>query len=567
MKFFSKQFFPIIGIIVLSVCVFLTYKDITRNFFEQDEWAVLAYNIVFGQLSSWEKIKFLFSSSGILSHFIPLTMYSFYLMNKVFGLQMNWYFFTIIIVHVTNSICVFLLTRKLIKNELIALCAGLFFGINWASSQAVTWFAAAFGVQFSTFFFLSSVLLYCIFLENKNKKIFFTSVVLFIFSFLFKESTLTLIIIYPLLFSYFKKISILHLFRKKNRGNFLWFFISVIFFFIFKIILLYVNPYFVSATIGNTSQAPFILIPRILFYPLLAFSQIYDPGGIIFHLATPFIHYEYPALVSSDAFSGIVATIGPDVLYLLLSFLLLQICFITILHMKKKHQQTAYFTLLGMVSFFASILPYVPLPRFISFLELRYYYTPNIFASMILAVCLWYWVSNAFFKKYTVVIVLILTGTIVFFHYQQIQKDLYQKLLTAKERKALLTQMKLLLPGLSEKINVFFMTGDGYDYLLPGLKIPFQSGFGNILMIEYYDNTHITPKLVDNNYLYGLKEQGYKMYHGVGFGYYFEKDMLLRDLKNKKFFINSIHAFSWDRKKEKLYDITTAFQKNITKQL
>lgn len=557
----------VLGIMILVLCVFFTYKDIMQNFFEQDEWAAFATNIIFGQFSFLEKIKFLFSSSGIFSHLIPVTTYIFYLMNKVFDLQAVWYFMIIVILHISNTVFVYILTQKLTKNTLMAFCAGLFFGINWISSQAVTWFSAAFGAQLSTTFFLLSLLLYCIYLEKKKRKYFIASVVLFIFSFMSKETTLTLIIIYPLLIWYYTYVPLSHIFRKENRENFLWFFYSVILFFAFKILLLSINPFPVLATIGNSSKAPFILFPRLFLYPLLAFSQIYDPGGIIFHLSKPFVMYEYPQLTADSSFLRIVESIGPDVLYLLVSFVLIIFCIFTIQHMLGRNRRMAFLIIVLLVAFFLSILPYIPLPRFISLLEPRYYYTPNIFASILCVTCFWYWIHSSFLKQYTACILTIVTGVIIFFHFQQIQSDIMQKVLIAKERKALLSQMKIFLPVLSEKKNIFFMTGSGYDYLLPGLKIPFQSGFGNVLMVWYFDNTHIIPQLVENNFLYGLTEQGYRMFHGVGFGYYFEKNALTRDLKDKKFSVNNVHAFFWNRNKQKLSDITNVFQKDVIKQL
>ena len=219
--------------------------------------------------------------------------------------------------------------------------------------------------------------------------------------------------------------------------------------------------------------------------------------------------------------------------------------------------------------FFISIIPYVPLPRFNSFLEQRYYYTPNIFAAVLLTVVADFYIDILKFFKYRHIFSIAIIGIILFHNYFTLQEDLRNKVALASVRKNILFQFKKELPVLPAKKNVFYVTGNGKDYLMEGagLKVPFQSGFGNVLMIWYFDKNKITPGLLDDAFLYQLADQGYKQIGQSGFGYYFQRKKLLNDLHKKKFSVDNVLSFYWDVSSKKLLQTTISERKELMKEI
>lgn len=568
-KYFLDKKKETLALLIITCSIIVTYQGLLNNFFEQDEWAVFADMIVFSGFSLDEKIRFLFRSSGVLSHFIPFTtLISYVLFHKVFRFTYEYYALLSIFLHVVNASLLFLIAKKLSKNTLIAFFAAMLFGIHKLSSQVIIWIAASIGAELSTLFFLLSMLSYLLYLEQKKQIYFISSIPLFIFSFLFKETSLTLIVAYPFLhFWYTKAKNIQAFLATKATYTLLFFPISVVFVFIFKLTLLFVNPHHAPIVVGNSTQFPGIIIVKMIFYPLLALAHIFDPVGYLFTIATVFMKAEYPYLAQSAIGLRSAETIVPDVLYLLFSVFVCALLLVTIVASKREEDKRTHMVFLFTIAlFFISLLPYIPLPRFTTFLEQRYYYTPHIFSAILISTLFNYW-CRRLLGTIGIGIYIVLMVSIIMLNYLAINAYLGEKLIVAEKRKVILSQLKEKQPRLVGNKNVFYITGSGSDYLIEDLKVPFQSGFGNVLMVWYYDEKHFPSEMVDQGYLYQLDDQGYKEIGSSGFGYYFKIEDMKKDLRQGKFSLDHLSAYSWDDKKQQLGDITQETKDALRREL
>lgn len=560
-----KFFF--VSLPVIALFTLITYWRLFQSFFEQDEWLGLGLYNLNRQMDTFEYAKSLFQSSGWLSHLTPISLFVFYEMVAYAGVNFFWYAAVSILLHIVASFTVFFLAYYLTKNKPISVSTGMVFAIHAISSQTITWIAASLATELATIFFVVSLLLYIRYIETTRRKWLGFSLLFYICSFLAKEITLTLFLVYPLTYLFVKH----NIFKQIKTTQFLTSFAflgAIVLSALGKYILFLVNPFKYPATIGTSFQFPYLLFIKAITYPLEALAQIYDFGGYIFLISGAYLKSEYPSLAVSVAGPTIVDTVVPDYLYLFFSFLLLLFFFVTIfIAYRRRIGNYAYLFSFMLLAFFVSVLPYVPLPKGNTFLELRYYYLPNVFASILITTTLYFWL-NMFMSKYARnVLFFLIIALLVFGNYRQIQDDLTAKITVASERKVILSQFKTLMPSLQGKQNVFYVTGNRSDYLLEDLKVPFQSGFGNILMIWYYDESTLDAKMFDNGYLYGLTDQGYKQIGDYGFGYYFQEKRLLQDVKEHVFPIEAVHAFFWNSKEGKLLDITQQVKDKINTNL
>ena len=112
---------------------------------------------------------------------------------RLFDLNPEYYYLQNILVHVVNAYLVLLIARRILRDRLASLCCALFFVTFSAASEAVFWIAANSTEGIYTLFLLSSLLLFCRFLETRSRRYFVASLVLCVASFLSKESAISLV--------------------------------------------------------------------------------------------------------------------------------------------------------------------------------------------------------------------------------------------------------------------------------------------------------------------------------------------------------------------------------------
>jgi protein O-mannosyl-transferase len=155
-------------LLVILIITFISYFNVLKNGFTN--WD--------DQIYVTENPQFIYQGTGSF-HFLltnyyagnyhPLTMLSLALEYKISGQNPFLYHLTNLILHLLNTLLVFIFTRKLFKNDTIALITAAFFGLHTIHVESVAWIAERKDVLYAAFYLLS-LIFYLKFLENPTNK-------------------------------------------------------------------------------------------------------------------------------------------------------------------------------------------------------------------------------------------------------------------------------------------------------------------------------------------------------------------------------------------------------------
>jgi len=189
------RLFALLGIIVILTASSF-WPSLQNGFTSWDDEKYVTRNSSIKDLS-WQKTKDIFLTLKIdRHHYHPLTMLSFALEYRFFRLNPKIYHLNNLMLHVLNSVLVFvwilLITRHLGK----AFLTSILFGLHPMHVESVAWVAERKDVLYA-FFYLSSLIFYtryCL-TSRRAKRYFAMSLVLFLCSLLSKPAAMTLPII------------------------------------------------------------------------------------------------------------------------------------------------------------------------------------------------------------------------------------------------------------------------------------------------------------------------------------------------------------------------------------
>jgi len=183
----TPEFIIPVGICLLTFLCF-NYTLSNQFLFWDDNQFIL--NNIYIRRFSWENIKYLFSHE-FGANWQPLTMLS-YSLNYYFSKYSSFgYFFTNVLLHVANTLLVFLVTRNLLgllwktpkpnKVLVISGCVSLWFGTHPMHVESVGWLFERKDVLY-TFFYLSGLLTYIHYLKARKTKWLLLTFLLFVCS-------------------------------------------------------------------------------------------------------------------------------------------------------------------------------------------------------------------------------------------------------------------------------------------------------------------------------------------------------------------------------------------------
>lgn len=525
------------------------------SYFQQDEWHAFGMIRSYGfeYVTSGKPIWISLLSDRIGARFIMYVLFSVFNTNPVpYGL------FSLII-HLLNSFLLFVLVFRTTQNKKVGIIASLFFLINSVGYQAYGWFGTMAGSATSVTFILLSLIFYFNFLIEKKYIYSFLSFLFLWISFLFKEVGYFLFAAYPILwFAYIKNMSV-KLFIKDNL-LFLIYGIILTIFFIQSILFI---PG-VRANYVAPESLGLIKIPtHLISYPLEGISQIFIPSSFVFGLAWIFTRLLKPSLeVDTSPFDQFYTVAMANYISVILSIIL--VIFSTVFYKKyvgsmKKNIKLLFLSSISIL--ILSFLPYAVLDKFDAYLDLRHYYPIAIGASMIVGVMFFSLFSIAKNSKRKIAIMFF--AGLFAYHGIALIDNLFNQLLISQERISILNQIKKIAPNLPDK-TVFFVTGNSPGYYgIEELKIPFQSGFGQVLMIAYSSGNSFYSllfkeesfwKTADGGFLYDTLAQGYRETNGVGFGYYYDRKILKEELDKKLFSKESVISLFYDSDQKKIIE-------------
>ena len=153
---------------------------------------------------------------------------------------------------------------------------------------------------------------------------------------------------------------------------------------------------------------------------------------------------------------------------------------------------------------------------------------------------------------------------IVIFNIYNLEYTLTELSKVGALRKNILETIKKNYPTLSKRVVFYTESDRSYYGLSPEDRIlPFQSGFGQTLLIWYYPIQKFPKAFIEGRYLWEIKDQGYREAEGIGFGYFRNHQLLQEALINYNISPDSIIAFSWNGDSNSLKDITLKTRESL----
>jgi hypothetical protein len=512
-----------VGIIVLLFSSILyTYWGIWNTFFQQDEWASLGFvqaQGLWGNIPSFSLLELFAGKERILGS----------LLNNLFHYQFPFepyaFFFFALIVHGINSFLVYLIGTKVLQDTRASAIAAFVFALASVPSQSVTWISSHTTVLPSALFALGSIYLYFLYRQHRAWVYFGTSMAFLYVSYLFKETSIFLIVWLPLV--HYVSSSISH----RARRTLVQFLPGIVlFFFIFAVRLVYL-PGTQAAGVVATSTVSLLIhtIVHSFWYPLVGFSQVFIPQEILFRVAGAFQSVMYEFLQVAPIAPAVVTIVIADMISLLATVGIGIICaglYIKFTYIRRSILLCSAFIIL-------SFIPFVLLDRASSaYFESRYYYFAAIGAAWLIGICFSSFVRMAQQIRrsgiYIMVSMLLWIGIGAYVYKQSvfIQRAVTELSIISRERTAVLHALSGRKTQMPQK-PIFYIEGDSPGYYgIANLAVPFQQGVGYTLMSWFFDTGVVPSSLLSSYYLWNINEQGYTEVEGGGFGYFWDKVQL-----------------------------------------
>ncbi|HOY30623.1 MAG TPA: tetratricopeptide repeat protein [Bacteroidales bacterium] len=201
-KFISTWAWAALGIVLLTTLV-IYVRAIGFDFLQNwDDQAYIRENEHIKNLNP-DSIK-LFFTEFYVQNYQPFTMLTYAIDYKIGGGDASLFHFNNILLHLLNTILVFLLIKKIIpQNDRVAIITAAFFAVHPMHIESVAWVAERKDVLYS-FFFILALLMYTTYLKSQKIKHLSVAFLFFVLSCLSKSAAVILPLV-MLLFDYYLK--------------------------------------------------------------------------------------------------------------------------------------------------------------------------------------------------------------------------------------------------------------------------------------------------------------------------------------------------------------------------
>ena len=176
---FSNPAFWIAAILVVTLAVYL--PAFQNEFTNWDDPGYVVENSLIKDLSM-ENLGKIFKEP-YFSNYQPVTLLVYALTYHFWGLDAFWFHFVNIIIHLINTLLVFILIRKLTQNLTVTVIVAALFGIHTMHVESVAWVSELKDVLYSMFF-LGSLILYTDYVKKLPSKNYARVVIYFVVSLL-----------------------------------------------------------------------------------------------------------------------------------------------------------------------------------------------------------------------------------------------------------------------------------------------------------------------------------------------------------------------------------------------
>lgn len=528
-----------LDVLLLLIVFAITYITAPFIFFQQDEWRSFGLMIAQGPSSAIGN----FGSSSF--HLVPVNLSLAYSIFKFFDLSHVAYNLAGLTFHFTNGVLVYAVALKVLKKRWIAVLTGILFITSSVSAQLVMWPAVSISTLSLTFALISWFIL--VRKESSLKFIDgFLAALFMVLSFLTVEYSLGFLLFVPLAYLLLKpKVSL-----KEKIGFLLPVAILNLAYLLIRAASLLVRNS--PESVKVVEAAPLSIFERIFSMPVRYLGQSLIPEDIFLLVS----HNLTKNIVKAETiiFSGLATATG-----IFIFAVIIFLCFVSWRNQKFSKQSVVLMILLFLLT---STAPFILLPGGaggFSIFPPRYLY----FGIAGIALLMGLIVEAVFLHKnrllkillFIPVFLMIITG--IMGNWSQ-----EEKLVKAgKIREDVLKTIQTAYPILPSK-TVFYITSDTQYYYQPEEILPFQSGLGQTLLV-WYHREDFGKDFYEDDFLWDISSQDYREAGNRGFGYYRDYAFLNTTVKKYKIPIESVIAFSWQGKEQKLFDITAETRQKL----
>ena len=355
-KISNKRF--LIPVIILFI-TFLAFLPVLKNdmLVTWDDQAYVVNNDLVKSLSVQNIVRIFKEDKGLYANWHPLTTLSLAVNYKFSGTVSAGYIATNLIIHLLNTLLVFVFIYLLTKKRFeFALAVSLLFGIHPLHVESVAWISERKDVLYS-FFFLLSLICYLNYTRRQNWLMYGLSVVLFLFSLLSKAMAASLPLVLLVIDYYIN--------RKWSFKNLL----DKIPYFALALVIGFYALHIQSES-KAISSITFPLVSRILHFCygfILYIGKTIIPAGL-----SAFYPYPYPLINSSWVMDK-----NPPVFFVTLIATIIVLMLAVVVWLRKPSSARAIIS--GLLFYSATIvmvLQFIPVGRAI--MADRYAYLPSI---------------------------------------------------------------------------------------------------------------------------------------------------------------------------------------------
>jgi len=189
----SNNFFILHCVIIIAITAVSYLNCWHADFISLDDMSIL------DSLQTSERTLSSMFLGGGGDYFRPLTFISFIFDLSLFGRDARWFHFVNLLIHIANSLLLYLLARQLFKQYTqggsAAFCAALLFALHPVNTEAVMWVASRTDLLCCFFFLLA--LIAGLNMELSNAKAGGAFFLMYLCSLLAKEASIAVVLIVP----------------------------------------------------------------------------------------------------------------------------------------------------------------------------------------------------------------------------------------------------------------------------------------------------------------------------------------------------------------------------------
>lgn len=542
-----KKYSSSLVIIGVTVLVLIFYLPIFKGFFQQDEWNLFGHFYTLGDKNLSEILSILLSTSP--GHYVPFTQLVTYALFSIFKLNYSGYVAVSVIGHLTTVLLVYIFSKKVFRSSESSFWTALVFGLAASGYQATAWPITSVNVHGATIFALLSLILFKEYVDQKKKnpKLLIISIFCLFISLLFKEIAVAFFVFLGIFYYLYKKG------KKIDKKVFVILALSAVLYFGFRSYI-FLNTPKETSLLPTATQSLKQVAYNFLSFPLKGFSQTLIFEEILWNVAKVIsraLPVSWTGEFGSPQFDNFVYKRVLDVVNFLVAGIIFYLTYKAFKRDKDKRFRNAI--VFGVIFVALNSFIYALSPErqgIIPIIDSRNLYFLLIGFSIAFVA-----VASVFLRKrvYFVFVVSLFLLLNSFF----LVKKLANLSETGRVRKYILNTIKTKYPRLPDRV-IFYTESDSSYYGLPPEEkiLPFQSGFGQTLLVWYYEANKFPNEFYEDNFLWEITDQGYKEVGGRGFGYFRDFATLEKAIRDNKIPLDSVIAFSWYEDNIQLSDET-----------